>query len=90
METRDLRDLVAFSEDGPAHRPVLETGRVWSELICLERAQQLGPIADPGSDAVFTVVAGEVVIQVDKGRKRLGQWGVALAPAGSSVTMTNA
>ncbi|MFN2543028.1 MAG: hypothetical protein ABR600_00445, partial [Actinomycetota bacterium] len=47
-------------------------------------------IADPGSDAVFTVVAGEVVIQVDKGRKRLGQWGVALAPAGSSVTMTNA
>ena len=81
---------MAFSEDAPARHGLFATERVWSELICLERAQQLGPISDPASDSVFTVVAGEVVIQVDNGRKRLHQWGIALAPAHSIVTLTNA
>jgi quercetin dioxygenase-like cupin family protein len=90
METRDLRDVVAFSEDAPARHRLFETERMWSELICLERAQQLGPISDPRADALFTIVAGEVVVQVDSGRKRLEQWGTALAPADSTVTLTNA
>jgi len=36
------------------------------------------------------VVAGRVAIQVDKGRKRLDQWGTALIPAGSELTIRNA
>jgi quercetin dioxygenase-like cupin family protein len=90
VETQDLRDLVAFSEEGPAHHALFETERVWSELVCLERTQQFGPISDPASDAVLTVVAGEVVVQVDRGRKRLGQWGSALVPAMGQLTITNA
>ena len=89
METRDLRDIVAFSEEGPTHHELFETPRLWSELLCLERAQRHGPVSDPSSDAVFAVVAGEVVIQVDRSRKRIGQWSSALAPAGTLVTVTN-
>ena len=90
METKDLRELVRFSPDQPAKWPVLETERLWSQLVCLEPNQRLGPIADPDADALFTVVAGRVVLQVDRRRSRLDQWGVGLAPAGSSVTLANA
>ena len=55
-----------------------------------QRTQRVGPIGDPTSDALFVVVAGEVVIQVDRGRKRVKQWSAVLAPAGGEVTISNA
>src|SRR5947207_5893599 len=90
MEAKDLRDLVHFDPEGPATHDVFETEHLWSQLICLERTQRVGPIGDPESDALFLVVAGEVVIQVDKGRTRAKQWEAVLAPAGGEVTVTNA
>jgi glyoxylate utilization-related uncharacterized protein len=90
METTSLRHLVDFSEEAAATAPVFESERLWSELICLGQNQQLGPIGDSGSDALFLVVAGEVVVQVDRNRKRLKQWGAALVEAGGGVTVTNA
>jgi quercetin dioxygenase-like cupin family protein len=89
METRDLRELIEFSENGPVHRQLFESERIWSEVLCLERTQRHGPLSDPASDAMFVVVAGEVVVQVDRSRKRLQQWGAAFAPAGSEVTVIN-
>jgi len=35
-------------------------------------------------------VSGRVVIQVDRRRRRLGQWETALVPAGAELTITNA
>ena len=90
MDAKDLRDLVEFSEAAPVHRTVFESGRLWSELLCLERTQQHGPISDPASDGLVVIVAGEVVVQVDRRRKRLRQWESAFVPAGSSVSFTNA
>jgi mannose-6-phosphate isomerase-like protein (cupin superfamily) len=90
MEAKDLRELVHFDPEGPATHDVFETEHLWSQLICLERAQRVGPIGDPDSDALFLVVAGEVVIQVDRGRKRVQQWSTVLAPAGGEVTISNA
>jgi quercetin dioxygenase-like cupin family protein len=90
VDAKDLRDLVAFAEDGPTRFGVLESDRLWSEIVCLDRNQRYGPVQDPDSDALVLVIAGEVVVQVDRGRKRLKQWGVALAPAGGEVTLANA
>ena len=90
MEIRDLRDHVQFSAQGPIHEPLFESDRMWSELVCLDRAQRLGPITDPDSDAIVTVVAGEVVVHLDRGHKRIGQWSSALAPAGTELAITNA
>jgi quercetin dioxygenase-like cupin family protein len=90
MEARDLRDLVHFDPDGPATHELFETEHLWTQLICLERTQRVGPIGDPSSDALFVVVAGEVVIQVDRSRKRVKQWSAVLAPAGGEVTISNA
>ncbi len=90
MDAKDLRDLVRFSETGPHHGTVFETDRLWSEVVCLERAQELGPVADLDSDALCVLLAGEVAAQVGRGRKRLRQWGTVLVPAGSELTLRNA
>jgi quercetin dioxygenase-like cupin family protein len=90
MDARDLRDLVDFDEHGPRHTPLFETGRLWSEVVCLDRNQGMGPIADRDSDALVLVITGKVVVQVDRGRKRREQWETALVPAGSELSITNA
>jgi redox-sensitive bicupin YhaK (pirin superfamily) len=90
VEARDLRDLVHFDEAGPRHETLFETGRLWSEVVCLDRNQALGPISDPDSDGIVLVVTGRVVVQVDRGRKRREQWEAALVPAGSEIVITNA
>ena len=90
MDAKDLRDLVRFSEDGPRHEPLYESDHLWSEVVCLERTQELGPIRDPDSDAICTVIAGEAAIQIDRGRTRLRQWGSVLIPAGAQLVVKNA
>lgn len=90
MQTKDLRDLVHFSDDGPHHETAFESQHLWSEVVCLERAQELGPIADPDSDALCVLLSGEVAIQVGRRRERIRQWGTALVPAGSELTIRNA
>jgi mannose-6-phosphate isomerase-like protein (cupin superfamily) len=69
---------------------VFDTARLWAEVLCFERSQRVGPVMDPDSDALFTVAAGEAVVQVDTRRKRVAQWDTVLVPAGSEVTVTNA
>ncbi len=90
MEARDLRDLVRFDEDGPHHEDLYESAHLWSEIVCLDANQRLGSISDADSDALVLVVTGRVVVQVDRGRKRLEQWETALVPAGSELTLTSA
>lgn len=90
MEHKDLRELVRFSESGPHHDTLFESERLWSEVVCLNRAQELGPVSDPDSDGLLVLLAGEVAVQVGRGRKRLRQWGSVLVPAGSDLTIRNA
>ncbi|HEX6231224.1 MAG TPA: hypothetical protein VF029_05885 [Actinomycetota bacterium] len=90
MEARDLRHLVRFDEDGPHQETLFDADRLWSEVVCLDRNQSLGPIADRDSDAFCLVVTGKVVLQVDRGRRRLEQWESVLVPAGSTLSITNA
>ncbi len=90
MDSADLRDLVAFEEGQVVRRTVFESDRMLTQLLCLDRSRRYGPVSDPGSDAVMTVVAGEAVFQVDRRRKRLQQWGSVLVPAGAQVTVANA
>jgi hypothetical protein len=90
VQARDLRDLVHFDEHGPRHEALFESEHLWSELVCLDKNQSVGPISDASSDAIALVVVGRVVIQVDRGRKRREQWEATLVPSGSELTITNA
>ena len=90
MHTRDLKALVDFSTQDAYRQTVFETARVWTQIVCFDRNQRMGPVMDDASDAVITVIAGEAVVQVDNSRKRLGQWEAVLVPGGSELTLTNA
>ena len=85
MKPRDIRDLVWFSEDEARHETLYESEHLWSQVICLQAAQGVGPMTDPTSDAMATVLAGEVAVQVG-----MGQWEAVLVPHGEELTVRNA
>jgi mannose-6-phosphate isomerase-like protein (cupin superfamily) len=90
METRDIRDLVHFSDDEARHDTLFESERLWSEVVCLQGAQGLGPLADATADGLLAVLSGEIAVQIGKGRARMKQWESVLVPAGSPLTIRNA
>ena len=90
MKPRDMRDLVWFDDEAARTEVLFETGHIWSQLICLQGAQGIGPIADTGSDAIVSVLAGEVAVQVGKSRMRMAQWHAVLVQAGTELTIRNA
>lgn len=90
MERRNLTRMVHFSPDGVLRETVFETDHLWSQILCFERNQSLGPVMDPDADAMFTIVAGEAVFLVEGDRRRLKQWGSVLVPAGAEVSVSNA
>ena len=90
VKTLDIRDLVAFSEDEPRRRTLIESGQLWSEVICLQGSQGVGPVRDDGADGILVVLAGEVATQVGKGRSRMKQWEAVEVPAGLELTVRNA
>jgi glyoxylate utilization-related uncharacterized protein len=85
-----MRDLVWFDDEAARTEVLFETERLWSQLVCLQGAQGIGPIADDGADAIVSVLAGEVAVQVGKGRARMQQWHAVLVPAGTQLTIRNA
>ena len=90
MKPRDMRDLVWFDEEAARTEVLFETDRLWSQLVCLQGAQGIGPLADHDADAIVSVLAGQVAVQVGKGRGRMRQWHAVLVPAGTELTIRNA
>jgi hypothetical protein len=90
MKTLDIRDLVHFSDDEPRRRTLIENERMWSEIVCLQGSQGVGPIRDDDGDGIVVVLAGEVAAQVGRSRARLKQWETVEVPAGLELTMRNA
>ncbi len=90
MKPRDIRDLVHFSDDESRHETLFESEHLWSEVICFQGAQGLGPMTDAASDAMLFVLSGEVATQVGKSRARMKQWESLMVPAGSELTLRNA
>ena len=90
VEARDIRELVRFDEDAPRRATLFESDRLWSEIVCLQRSQRIGPLADRAADAIVAILAGRVAAQVGNGRRRIGQWESVLVPAGEELTIANA
>jgi len=90
VKTLDIRDLVHFSDDEPRRQTLVEGERLWSEIVCLQAAQGVGPIRDDESDGILVVLAGEIATQVGKGRARMRQWEAVEVPAGMELTIRNA
>jgi quercetin dioxygenase-like cupin family protein len=90
VESWDLRRYVEFDEDAVRKETVFETEHLFAQVLCFEVNQSHGPVSDPSSDAIVTIVAGEAVVLVGAGRKRLKQWEAALVPAKNELSISNA
>ena len=90
MDAADLRDFIEFEEGDVVRRTVFETDRLWVQTVCLDRNGTYGPVSDPTSDAVATIIAGEAVFLVDRRRKRMKQWGSVVVPAAAQLVVRNA
>jgi mannose-6-phosphate isomerase-like protein (cupin superfamily) len=90
VKTLDIRDLVRFSEDEPRRSASASVERLWSEVVCLQGTQGIGPLRDEASDGLLIVLAGRVAAQVGKGRARMERWESVVVPAGEDLTVRNA
>jgi quercetin dioxygenase-like cupin family protein len=90
MDTRIVTDLVWFDEDGARTEVLHETEHLFSQVVCLQHSQGLGPMSDPDADGLVIVLSGEVAAQVGKSRGRMRQWASVTVPAGDELTLRNA
>ena len=90
MNTRNVTDLVHFEDDAPRTEVLYETPQLFSQVVCVQGSQGIGPMSDAHSDGVVVVLAGEIATQVGKARARMRQWESALVPAGEELTFRNA
>jgi quercetin dioxygenase-like cupin family protein len=89
MRSKSLKDLVHFDADDVRRETLFETGNLFSEVLCFDAKQHVGPMEDPEADALFTVLAGEGRFNVGRRSRTIRQWGSVLVPAGSEVTVLN-
>ncbi len=89
MESRSLKDLVHFDPEDVRRETLFETHNLFSEVLCFDSKQHVGPMEDPDADALFTVLAGEGRFTVGRRSKTVRQWGAVLVPAGQSITVIN-
>ena len=90
MDAADLPEFVEFEEGEAVRKTVFESAHLFVQTVCLDRNGEWGPVTDPDSDAMATIVAGEAVFLVDRKRKRLKQWGAVLVPARAELVVRNA
>ena len=90
MNTRKVTDLVHFEDDAARTDVLYETRQLFSQVVCVQGSQGIGPMSDASSDGIVVVLAGEIATQVGKARARMRQWESALVPAGEELTFRNA
>jgi glyoxylate utilization-related uncharacterized protein len=90
MKTRSVTDLIYFDDDAARTEVLHETSRLFSQVICLQEAQGVGPMSDAAADGLVVVLAGEVATQIGKSRSRMRQWASVTVPAGEELTVRNA
>jgi len=90
VKTRRVTDLVHFEDDDARTEILYETRRLFSQVVCVQGSQGIGPMSDASSDGIVVVLAGEIATQVGKTRARMRQWESALVPAGEELTLRNA
>ena len=90
MKTRKVTDLVHFEDDAARTEILFETPQLFSQVVCVQGSQGIGPMSDASSDGFVVVLAGEIATQIGKARARMQQWESALVPAGEELTLRNA
>jgi glyoxylate utilization-related uncharacterized protein len=90
MQTRNVTDLIYFDEEAARTEVLYETDQLFSQVICLQEAQGIGPVSDATSEGLVVVLSGEIAAQIGRNRARMKQWASATVAAGDELTLRNA
>src|SRR6185436_8371026 len=82
-------DIRRFSDEKLQKLNVFETPRFFFDVYCLNPGQSQKPHRHEGSDKVYAVVEGEVVVQVGEETATIGKGQSVLAPAGEDHAVEN-
>jgi mannose-6-phosphate isomerase-like protein (cupin superfamily) len=89
METRNLRESRHFAAEKMVKASLFATARLYYDLYCLEPGQAQKVHSHAGSDKVYLVVEGRVVVAIGDEERELGPDEAALAPAGQPHGVRN-
>lgn len=89
MEIRDLKSLARFSPEKMAKIPVFASERMFFDLYALLPGQAQKVHAHEGSDKVYYVLEGEVVVRIGEEEALLVPGMAALARAGEAHGVRN-
>jgi mannose-6-phosphate isomerase-like protein (cupin superfamily) len=89
MEIRDLKKLARFSQEKLLKIPVFDSEKMLFDLYALLPGQAQRVHAHSGSDKVYYVLEGEVVVRVGEEEALLAPGMAALAPAGEAHGVRN-
>ncbi|MCS6868310.1 MAG: cupin domain-containing protein [Thermus sp.] len=89
MEIRDLKSLARFSPERMAKIPIFDSPHLLYDLYALLPGQAQKVHAHLGSDKVYYVLEGEVVVRVGEEEALLAPGMAALAPAGQPHGVRN-
>jgi len=90
MRTKNVTDLIHFDDEAARTEILFETERVFSQIVCVQGSQGLGPMSDAESEGLVVVLAGEVAAQIGRARSRMKQWESTVVPPGDPLTIRNA
>ncbi|MFQ5762863.1 MAG: cupin domain-containing protein [Candidatus Bathyarchaeia archaeon] len=89
MEYKDTDDVMVFSKEKMQKIELFSSDKLLCDLYCLEPGQYQKHHKHEGSDKVYYVKKGEVVVTLDSHEKQLHEGCAILAPAGIEHSIRN-
>jgi len=89
METREISDAVAFSEEKMKKNALFDSQHLFYDAYCLLPGQSQKVHAHEGSDKVYYVLWGEGRFTVGEEERNLGEGNAVIARAGDPHGVRN-
>jgi mannose-6-phosphate isomerase-like protein (cupin superfamily) len=81
MEIRNVKSAQRFSAEKMQKVNLFETDRMFTDIYCLEPAQEQKAHAHAGADKIYFVLEGNVVVRIGDKERTLAADEIVLAPA---------
>ncbi len=89
METRNIRDLIHFSEEKMQKLPVFESAKYFCDLYCLRPGQDQRIHSHAESDKIYFVLRGKGLFQIASEEKELAEGEFVIARPGQDHGVKN-
>ena len=90
METRNIEDLIRFSDDKMRKIPLFESARYFCDLYCLKSGQDQRIHAHAESDKIYFVLRGRGLFHIAGEERELGSGQAVIAKPGQEHGVRNA